>query len=160
MARWIPDSKSKVTFCPGISNLAAPTSGELAAGTVLCTPGTYVNAGLKELAGFETTQEFKAMQDLSTRVDSKLAGRLSLPDASLTFFDDDASSTIRTALTEGTVGFLVLMPYGQTTGKRCEVWPVTIGSLNNSQLVAGSDPATFMVAVAVTSQPNKVAVLP
>lgn len=161
MARWIPDAKSKVTFCPGVSNLAAPTSAELTAGTVLCTPGTYVNAGLKELGGFETTQEFVVSKDLATKVDSKIPGRQSLPDASLTFFDDDASSTIRTALAEGTVGFLVLMPYGQVTGKRCEVWPVTIGALNNSQLVAGgADPATFMVAAAVTSAPNKLAVVP
>lgn len=160
MARWIPDAKSKVTFCPGVANLAAPTSGELAAGTVLCTPGTYITAGLKEMSGFETTQEFKVMQDVATRVDSKLAGRQSLPDASMTFFDDDASSTIRTALAEGSVGFLVIMPYGQVTGKRCQVWPCTIGALNDSQIIAGGDPATFMVAVAVTSQPNKLAVLP
>lgn len=160
MARWIPDGKSKLTFCPAVANLAAPTSGELAAGTVLCTPGTYVTAGLKEMAGFETTQEFKVMQDVATSTDSKIPGRKSLPDAHLTFYDDDASTTIRTALAEGTVGFLVLMPYGQVSSKRCEVWPVTIGALNTSQIVGGGDVATFMVAVAVTSLPNKLAVVP
>lgn len=160
MARYIPDGNTKVVFAPAVANLAAPTSGEITAGTVLCLPGASTIAALKEMAGFETNQDFKVMQDVANKIDTKIPGRQTLPDASMTFFDDNASSTVRTAVAEGTVGFLIIMPYGQVTGKRGQVWPVTIGALNDSQITSGGDPATFMVAVAITGAPNKSAVLP
>ena len=46
MARFRPNNKAKVVFAPAVANLAAPTTAEINAGTVLCTPGTYAADGL------------------------------------------------------------------------------------------------------------------
>jgi hypothetical protein len=160
MGNYIVSGKAKVVYAPSVANLAAPTSGEITAGTVLNLPGTHVNAGLIEMTGFETEQSFVTLSDMGTTTDGKIPGRKTLPDASLKFYDDDASATVRTALAEGSSGFIIRFPYGQSTGKRCEVWPVTIGAINDSPYSAANEAQTFMVAVAITSTPNKLAVSP
>jgi hypothetical protein len=160
MPRTVIAGVAKVAFVPSLANQAAPTTGEIAAGTILNTPGTQVNQGLIEMPGFMTEQTFSTMQDMATAVDSKLAARQSLPDATLKFYDDSTSATIRTALAPGTSGFIVRFPYGQGLGKRCEVWPITTAAVNDADWGPSAEPHTFTVAVAVTGTPVKNAVSP
>jgi hypothetical protein len=160
MARFRPNNKAKVVFAPAVANLAAPSGAEITAGTVLCTPGTFASDGLFELQNFESTATFIDTPDAATDFDSKIVGRKQAGNPSMTFYDNDAAATIRTALAEGTSGFVIIMPYGQTTGKRCEVYPVTIGSLNDSQINSNNEAKKFMVMAAITSVPNKNGVVP
>lgn len=155
MARYKPSNKAKVVFSPSVASLAAPTVAEINAGTVLCTPGTFANAGLKELQNFESAATFIDTPDAATDFDSKIPGRKQAGNPSLVFYDDDASSTIRTALAENTSGFVIIMRYGQTVGKRAEVYPVTVASLNDSQVNSDNNASMFTVAVAITATPNK-----
>ncbi len=160
MARFFIRGKTKVVACPTVANLAAPTRAEINAGTVLNLPGTYVHAGLVEMSGFEAASEFIDVPDAATDFTGKIAGRKTAGEPMMRFYEDDASSTIRTALAEGTSGYVIRMPYGDVPTKRCEVYPVTIASVNTSQLTSGNDPATFEVKVAVTANPSKNAVIP
>lgn len=159
MARYRIGATEKVVFAPAIASLAAPTQAELNAGTVLTVAGTAVAAGLVEMANFESASQFIDVPDTASSFTAKIAGRKTAGDPTMTFYDDDASATIRTALAEGTSGYIVRMPYGQTTGKRADVFPVTVGSLNDAQLTSANEAAKFMVAVAITSTPNKVALV-
>src|SRR3954453_22799718 len=104
MARYKPSNKAKVPFRTSISSLSAPTQAEINAGTALCTPGTFIAAGLKELQNFESASTFIDTPDAATDFDSKIPGRKQAGDPAGVFYDDDASSTIRTALAEGTSG--------------------------------------------------------
>lgn len=159
MARYKPSNKAKVVFCTSISNTAAPTQAELSAGTALCTPGTYVAAGLKEMQNFESKTNFIGTPDAAQDFDSQIPGRKSAGNPAIVFYDDDASTTIRTALAEGTAGYVVKMPYGQVSTKRCEVYPVTVGALNDSQVNSDNAAYMFTVDFAITSAPVKTAVV-
>lgn len=159
MARYKPSNKAKVVFAPSVASLAAPTVAEINAGTVLCTPGTFVAAGLKELQNFESTASFIDTPDAAQDFDTKIPGRKQAGNPAMVFYDDDASSTIRTALAEATAGYVIIMRYGQTVGKRAEVYPATVASLNDSQVNSDNNASMFTVAVAITAQPNKSGVI-
>lgn len=158
MGRYKPSNKAKVVFAPSVSSLTAPTQAEINAGTALCTPGTFVAAGLKELQNFESAATFIDTPDAAQDFDTKIPGRKQSGNPAGVFYDDDASSTIRTALAEGTSGFIIIMRYGQLAGKRAEVYPVTVGSLNDSQVNADNNASMFTVAFAITAEPKKNAV--
>jgi hypothetical protein len=79
--------------------------------------------------------------------------------STLTFLDDDASSTIRAALAKGTAGFILLEPYGDVATKRCEVWPVKTTGVND-QWTVGNDPAHFVVGFAITNVPSQNGTIP
>ena len=73
---------------------------------------------------------------------------------------DAASTTVRPALAEGTAGYMIRMPEGDVPTDRCEVWPVRVSALNDSAITSANEAKTFMVTFAVTSEPNKNAVIP
>lgn len=150
----------KVVFAPSVASLAAPSRAEINAGVVLVTPGVYAHEGLQEMGGFEAASTFIDVPDASTDFDGKIPGRKQAGDPTLTFYESDSGSPIRTALAEGTQGYVIRMPYGDVATKRCEVYPVTVASTNTSQLTSGNDAATFEVAMAITANPNKQAVIP
>jgi len=160
MARFHPSNKTKVVIAPAVASLAAPSGPEITAGTVLTVAASTTLAGLVEMSGFETAPSDISVPDVGTSFDGMIPGRRAASAASMTFYDDDASSTIRTALAEGTVGYIIIMPYGQTAGRRCEVWPVRVSAVNDSQITSANEAKKFVVSMSVTADPSKVAVVP
>lgn len=152
MARYIRRGKSALKFAPAVATLTAPTRAEITAGTVL-------TASLAEIGGFTFANETVPTPDLSTTFDTKIPGVDTAEDPSLTFYDDDASSTIRTALAKGTTGFILRFPHGDVATKRVEVWPVTVTMVSDEYTV-GNDPARFTVGFAVTGVPAQNGVTP
>jgi hypothetical protein len=150
----------KVVFAPSVASLAAPTRLEITAGVVLVDPGVYAHEGLQEMSGFEAASTFIDVPDASTDFDGKIPGRKQAGEPTLNFYESDSGSPVRTALAQDTEGYVIRMPYGDVAGKRCEVYPVTVASVNTSQLTSGNDAATFAAAMAVTAKPDKEAVIP
>ncbi len=155
MSRYIPSGVSKVVFAPACASIAAPTQAEITAGTVLNVAGGTVAAGLAHMDGWETAVSNIDVPDVQTTFDGQIPGRTKASEASCTFYDDDASSTIRTALAEATAGYMIIMRYGGTTGKRAQVYPCKVSTLNDSQINAENTASMFVVTFAVTSAPNK-----
>jgi hypothetical protein len=139
-------------FLPAVANLNAPTAPELAAGTDL-TPQ------IADIGGFQFQNNPISTPDLANVFVTQIPGEDTADNPTLTFYDDDASATIRTALAKGAAGFLALMPYGQVSTKRAEIWPVTSTGVAD-EWSAGNDPARFSVTFAVTAAPRQSAVLP
>jgi hypothetical protein len=160
MSRFVPDGVSFVAFLPAVASLAAPTTGEIAAGIVLAEPGSTLVAGLKEMSGWETSATNPDVPDVSSKFTGKIPGRQTGGEGVSVHYDDDSSTTIRTALAEGTVGFMLIGKSGRTAGKRCEVWPVTVSTIADSPVNSSGDPATFSVMYAQTRTPSKTAVMP
>lgn len=158
MGKFIYPGVAKVVFAPSVSNLAAPSSGEISAGTVLTTPGT--TGLMKVMKGWTTEPSNADVPDVGTTFIPTIPGMKSSSEASIEFYDDDASTTIRTALAEGTAGYMIIMRYGQTTGKRAEVFPCKVTTLNDIDIEAAANPAMFVATFAITSAPNKSAVCP
>jgi hypothetical protein len=150
----------KVVFCPSIASTSSPSRPEITAGVVLVNPGVYQHEGLQEMDGFEAASTFIEVPDASTDFDGKIPGRKQAGEPMLRFYESDSGSPVRTALAEGTSGYVIRMPYGDVATKRCEVYPVTIASTNTSQLTSGNDAATFAAAMAITAKPEKNAVIP
>ncbi len=155
MAKYIPSGKAKVVFAPAVANIAAPTQAEINAGTVLTVAGGTLIDGLESMEGWETAVNNIEVPDVQNTFDGEIPGRTKSSGAKTNHYDNDAAATIRTALAEGTAGFMVIMRYGQTTGKRSEVYPCKVSALNDSQVNADNKAAMFTADFSITSAPNK-----
>ena len=134
-----------VTAAP--ATLAAPTVAEFNAGTSL-------DSLLNEVSGLTATAQFIDAPVLASRIDAKISGTQQLTDTVLTFLDDNASSTVRTALlTSGTTGYLLVAPHGITATKRSRVWPAETAGLNDI-ITVSNEPHKFSVAFGITSAPT------
>lgn len=152
MARFFRRGVSKVYFLPAVANKAAPTAPEIAAGTDL-------TGSVADIGGFTYTNSPIDTPDMASTYTTTIPGEDTTDTPSLTFYDDNASTAIRTALAKGVTGYLLRVPYGTGTGKRGEVWPVTSTGVND-EWSAGNDPARFQAQFAVTAVPTLAAVLP
>lgn len=152
MARYFRRGVSKVYFLPSVANKAAPTSGEISAGTDL-------TGSISDIGGFTYSNSPIDTPDLSSTYTTTIPGEDTTDTPELTFYDDNASTAVRTALAKGVAGFILRAPLGTGTGKRAEVWPVTSTGVND-EWSAGNDPARFAVQFAVTSVPTTAAVMP
>lgn len=151
MAKFFRRGVSAIKFLPAVAG-SSPTRVEITAGTIL-TP--QVNA----ISGFQLSNSPIPVPDLSTIFTPQINGEDTVADSTITFNDDDASSTIRTALAKGTTGFVILFPYGDTATKRLEKWPVVSTGVNDEWSV-GNDPARFVVGFAITAVPVQNGVTP
>jgi hypothetical protein len=152
MARYFRRGKSKVRFLPAVANAAAPTAGEL-------TAGTDLTVSIADIAGFGYNNGPIATPDLNSTFTSSIPGEDTTDDSSITFYDDDTSTTIRTLLAKGVSGYIMRMPYGQVTAKRAEIWPVTSTGVNDTWST-GNDAAQFQVGFAITATPTLTSVVP
>lgn len=155
MARFFRRGKSKVYFLPAVASASAgPTRSEI-------TAGTDLSPGVADIAGFSLSNAPIATPDLATPFTKSIPGEDTTDASTLTFYDDDAgpAPVYRTILLKGTIGYIVLMPYGDVPTKRCEVWKVQTTGVNDEWSV-GTDPARFIVGFAVLDVPNQNSVVP
>jgi len=152
VARFFRRGVSRTHFLPACANPAAPSRAEINAGTNL----TGFVAGIE---GFSLNNSPITTPDLSTTFDSQIDGPDATDDSALVFYDDNVSTTVRTALAKGTAGFILLMPYGDVATKRCEVWPVKSTGYND-QWTLDAEAAKARCGFAVTAVPTQNAVVP
>lgn len=148
MAKFFRRGKSKIYF---LTAVAAPQTGVT---TAELTAGTDLSASLADVSGFTLTNSPISVPDLSTVFTSQIDGEDTTADSTITFNDDDSVVTIRTALAKGTVGYMILLPYGTAATKRCEVWPVKTTGIND-QWSVGNDPARYISYFAITGVPKQ-----
>lgn len=160
MGRQHSFAKEKVVFALAVASLTAPTRPEITAAVALVTPGLREDEGLRSMDGFEAATQFIDTPDGANEFIGKIPGRQTSGEPMLTFYESDTAWPKRTALAEGTSGFLIRMPYGDVAGRRCEVWPVTVASVNTSPITDGNDATTFSASFATTQKPERNAVIP
>jgi hypothetical protein len=131
-------------WAPAVAG-ASPTRAEITAGTILTTD-------INTIGGFKLKNSPITTPDLSTTFDTQIDGPDSVDTSTLNFYDQDNSSTIRTALAKGTAGFLLLFPYGDIVGKRVEKWACKSTGVND-EWTLDATAAKFEVGFAVTSVP-------
>lgn len=151
MGDYIRKGVSDFKFVATIASAAAPTVAELNAGVDLTEQ-------ISDISGMEFENQPVPKPNLASTFTSTVPGEDSASEPVLTFYDDDTTHTIRTALAKGTTGYLVQMPYGQTATKRCEVWPVKVAGVNDLWTVA-NELAMFKVKFGVTDPPTQNAVV-
>lgn len=146
MARFFRRGVSAIKFLPAVAG-TSPTRAEI-------TAGTNLTAQVAGIGGFALSNAPIATPDLASGFDSQIDGPDTTDASTLTFYDDDSASTIRSALAKGTAGFVVLFPYGDVPGKRLEVWPAKSTGVND-QWGLDAAAAQFQVGFAVTAKPTQ-----
>lgn len=151
MRRFFRRGVSEVFFATTIADTSAPTAAEITAAIDLTEP-------VSDFGGFMLNNSPIETPTLKTNFDPQITGVDKTADSTLTFDDDDTDQAVRAALAKGEVGFVVLCPYGNTTGKRCEVWPVVSTGFND-QWNLNAEAAKSVAGFAVTDIPVQDAVL-
>lgn len=151
MARFFRRGVSKTRFLPAQAG-TSPTRPEITAGVDLSVDVAAIN-------GFQFSNSPIATPDLSDNFDSQITGPDTVGDSSMDFYDQDNSSTIRTALAKGTAGIVLLMPYGDVPTKRCESWYATSLGVNDAWSMDATA-AQFNVQFAITKRPTQAGVIP
>jgi hypothetical protein len=151
MGRYTRKGLSKIYFVPSLASTTSPSIAEI-------TAGTNLGAAVSDISGFTFSNDPISTPDLASTFVPTIPGEDSSDNPSMTFYEDDTVTTLKTALAKGNDGFIVLMPVGATATKPAEVWPVTSTGTNSNWSV-GNDAATFTTQFAVTAAPNQTATL-
>lgn len=153
MARFFRRGVSKVVFAPVVASAAAPTRAEI-------TAGSDLTAFVADINGFNISNDPIPTPVLSSKFTPSIEGEDTTDASSLVLYDDSGTApAFRAACAKGTAGYLILMPYGDTAAKRCEVWPVVSTGVNDEWSM-GNDPARTTVGFSITNPPTQNAVVP
>lgn len=148
--RFFRRGKSKIWIIPTVAG-TSPTTAEF-------TAGTDVSGDVAAISGFGLSNSPISVPDLGTTFNSQVEGEDTAEDCSVTFYDDDTTSTTRTLLAKGTAVCVVLLPYGKVSTKRCEVWRCKSTGFND-QWSLDATAAQATVNFAVLSTPNQAGVI-
>lgn len=127
MADVISDGYTRVYWVSAISNQAAPTTTELNAGIALTS---YITED--GLEGWEADSARVPNTSLASTTDTERIGRDKLANPLLRFKRQMPTDSIRSTLTRGTTGYIVIRrdvaeTTAWTTAQACQVVPVECG---------------------------------
>ena len=154
MPRFSRKGVTKVLF---LETIAAtdylPTRAEL-------TGATKLTKEIAEFEGFNLENQEIDTPDLESTFNSKIPGDDSAADSSLTFYEDDTSSTLEEALAKGTTGFVVVLRKGDVpASKSMDVWPVRVAS-KSSAITVDNEAAKWTARFSITDTPVLDAAVP
>ncbi|MFB7359668.1 phage tail tube protein [Streptomyces gardneri] len=154
MPRFSRKGITKVLFLETIAaSTFLPTRAEL-------TGATKLTKEIAEFEGFNLENEEIETPDLESTFNSKIPGNDSAADSSLTFYEDDASSTLEEALAKGTVGFIVVLRKGDVpASKSMDVWPIRVAS-KSSAITIDNEAAKWTARFSITDTPVLDAAVP
>jgi hypothetical protein len=127
-----PITKSTRFFQPGnVGILFLPTiaATTLVPTTSEVTAGTDLTAEVDDWAGWTVTTAFLETKDASTVLRPQLAGAVTFAGSSLTFNGSKTGTDVRSVLTRGQSGFIIIGDTGIATGKKADVYPVVVGAV-------------------------------
>ncbi|MFF3884026.1 hypothetical protein [Streptomyces sp. NPDC001914] len=139
-SRYIPPGTTRYYWVATISNYLSPTRGELNAGTDL-------TGEISAVSGFATSSDQQDTPDLGSRFVSKIPGRITADDSSITMYASSTSSDARTLMPRDTAGYIVAFAEGDVTGQKMDVFPVKVTSVPKSRDVENPAGMTFQYAI-------------
>lgn len=153
MGRFFPRGIREVHFLPTVASKTAPTVANITAGDDLTDE-------IADMGGWTFENQPITTPDLGSTFDKTIGGPDQAGNPTLTIYDDDAGpAALLVILTKGTVGFVLLSPYGAPgSGDTVEVWPVKVIG-NNRQYDMGANAQVSVVAFGVTGEPAQNAVV-
>lgn len=150
-ARYYQPAVSVMYFVASIANYLAPTRGELDA-------GLNITRQVREINGWGVEGDQIETPDFSSLFVAKIAGRTSAPDSSLTLYGTKSGADIRTTLPRGTTGYIVIMPGGDVSGYKMDVFPISVRAVSKQH--GDKDAFAMMVQVSITAQPAEDVTIP
>ncbi|MEO5665515.1 MAG: hypothetical protein ABIR39_19795 [Nocardioides sp.] len=160
MADIIVDGQTRVAFVPTIANIAAPTTAELNAGTLL--QSTLIPAGLE---GFENTTADVDNTSLASTFDTKLPGRQSFSGTGLVLKKQDGTDTVFNLLSvPNTAGYIVIRDgVAESTAwaatNKVEVYPIRTAAHSTMGRGEANSLLRYRIPTPISAAPNLKAVV-
>ncbi|MGW5003235.1 phage tail tube protein [Streptomyces hydrogenans] len=154
MPRFSRKGVTKILFAETIAAPTyIPTRAEI-------TGATSLTKQIAEVEGFALENQEIETPDLESTFTSKIPGDDTAADSSLTFYEDDASSTLEEALAKGTVGFVIILRKGDVpTSKSMDVYPVRVAS-KSAAITVDNEAAKWTARFSITDTPVLDAAVP
>lgn len=158
MADIFNDGNTRVAYVPAVSNIAAPTTAELNAGTILTDKVTADG-----LVGYEATTAEVDTTSLASTFDTKSIGRDTFSGTMLRLKKQDGTDTVYNLLVRGTTGYVVIRrdtDYNTAwaSTQKVEVYPIICGRERILPPEANTV-RRYEVPTMITSAPNLRAVV-
>ena len=145
---------TKLVFLTAAADYTALTRAEIDAGTVLTVP-----AGVFDADGWDVTGGSIDTPDASTRFTSKIPGRITTGEPTLSFYASSDGDDISTVLPRDTEGFMVWMDGGdvttEETSKKMDVFPVRVSSNSAGRSLSADQAAPRVVTFTITAEPSE-----
>lgn len=151
--RYINPGTTIVLWVPTVANKAAITRAEINAGTNLAGDNS-------ESDGWNIESEQVDTPDLASRFTSKIPGRLSADDSSLSMYADIGGQDARTLMPRDGTGYIVWMDGGDVAGRKCDVFPVTVAAHSKTRSVDGGDAAMIEIQYSIRAEPAENVTIP
>ncbi len=109
-------------YIPTIAIPGAPTLAEI-------NGGTRLEGEVDSMTGWTSSTEFIATKDAATRVTTKIAGRQTLEDSSLTFNASKTGTDAGSVFTEGAAGNMLIADRGLVAANKADIYPTEVGAV-------------------------------
>jgi hypothetical protein len=114
--------------------------------------GTELSAEIADIQGWTKEAGSIATPDLGTRFTGNLPGRITVSQASLTFYADLEGTDVRGTLTQDLTGYIVFMDGGDVTASLMDIYPIRVASVGKVRST-GDQAAQITVMFTITSEP-------
>lgn len=153
---------TEILFVPAIAaaSLNAKNAGYLKPTAAELGAAIRLTDDVADVAGWNVTSGFIDTPDLGTRYTSRITGRTTSDDSTITFYASQDTNDARKTLPRGTKGFIIVADGGYGTATAVgDVFPVEVGSVGKVRSV--SDTAMQLtVSFAIKAQPAEDVLLP
>jgi hypothetical protein len=147
--RYMDIGVTKVYWIPTISAATLfPTRAEMNLGTDL-TPE------ITDFSGWTLSAELIDTQNITSIFKTTIAGSVSAPECTMTFFTSKNGNDVRTLLFAGATGNIMFCDGGDVTGNKAEIWPTSIGTDSVIRIAGGS---TGTASSTITADASKILV--
>lgn len=150
--RYIHPGTAVVYWIPAIATLDSPTRVEINAGTDL-------TGEVADAPGWAVSANRVPAPDLGTKFTSRIAGRIDPEDSQILFYADKETTDVRSLLSRGDQGYILIAHGGDVAARLCDIYPVEVVAISKPLNVAG-DPAQIPVDFAITAEPAEDVALP
>ena len=120
--RYYPSGKRACYWLATVANYLSPTRAELNAGVDL-------SHEIESVTGFSLTAAMVNVPDMGSRFVQQIPGALESSKNDITFYQDAHSGDVRTLLSIGVTGTIVMLWDGDVSGQLMDVFPVQVASV-------------------------------
>ncbi|MEV4059728.1 hypothetical protein [Nonomuraea dietziae] len=149
--RYYPKGQLKWLYCPSVANKNAITRAEINAGTDL-------SKQVASYDGWNTTSNFVDTPDVNSRFTGKIPGSIEADESSLTIYLDPSGNDARTLMPRDATGAIVRMDAGDVPGRKCDVFPIQVGSVGKPFEEDSAVQAVF--SFAILEEPGENVIIP
>lgn len=150
--RFFRPGITKVSWIVSIANISAPSRSELNAGSDL-------SKDVADISGWMVSGQKIDTPDLNSRFVSNIPGLTSADESSITFYQGENGTDVRTLMPRDTDGYIVWLDGGDVAGRKMDVFPVRVLSVGKTRSM-GSEAARLVIQYAVTSEPAENVTIP